>query len=113
MKKNLFPVFLSMVNTVFFLINIFQKISQLLFSILNNYSIYKLFTVIHTLMDTRKDTYPYLWCILNAGKDNDLSESTIRKGKPLSFHRPTHPQPFLTPLLPFPHAELAARLVQG
>lgn len=67
----------------FFLINICQKTSQLLFSILNNYSIYKLFTVTltHTLTDTRMDTYPYLWCIVDAGKGNDLSEPMRRKGK--------------------------------
>lgn len=83
MKKNLFPVFIHGQYCIFFLINICQKTSQLLFSILNNYSIYKLFTITltRTLIDTRMDTYPYLWCILNAGKGNDLSEPTRRKGK--------------------------------
>lgn len=57
MKKFISCVFIHVNAVFFFLINICQKISHLLFSILNNYSIYKLFTVILTHSRTRARTH--------------------------------------------------------
>lgn len=80
-KKFYFLSVLSTVNTVLLMQCICKekKQSQLLFSILNNYSIYKLFritnTQTHTLTDTLKYRYPYLWFIPNAGRGNESSQS--------------------------------------
>lgn len=71
-KKIYFLSVLSTVNTVFLMQYICKekkkKQLQLLFSILNNYNIYKLFritnTQTHTLTDTRKYIYSFLSLVL-------------------------------------------------
>ena len=92
-KKFISSVFYPL-SILYLWCNIFakKKQSQLLVSILNIYSIYKLFRITntqtrthtHTLTDTREYIYSYLWFILNAGRGKwILSEPMIRKGKPI------------------------------
>lgn len=88
-KQNLFLQCYIHCQYCTFWCNIFaKKQSRLLFSILNNYNIYKLFRITNT-----QNTYSqrhawvhvfFLWFILNAGKgDENFSEPMIRKGKPI------------------------------
>lgn len=121
-KKIYFLSVLSTVNTVFLMQYICKekkKQSQLLFSILNNYNIYKLFRITNTQTHTHthRHTQVHIFFlisgfILSAGRGNESFQSPwSEKGNPFSFLTPTFLEPWPVFFLPFPHAELIARLV--
>lgn len=99
-KKFISSVFYPL-SILYLWCNIFakKKQSQLLVSILNNYSIYKLFRITntqthaHTRSQTHRSTY--LWFILNAGRGNEYFQSPwSEKGNPFSFLPPTFLESF-------------------
>lgn len=117
-NKIYFLSVISTANTVFLMQYICKekKQSQLLYSILNNYNIYKLFRITNTQTHTPGDTRRYIysfsglhWMLVEAMKT--FQSPWSEKGNPFSFLTPTLLGPFVIFFLPFPHAELIARLV--
>lgn len=107
-KKFYFLSVLSTVNTVILMQYICKerkKQSQLLFSILNNYSIYKLFRITNTQTHTHSQTHASTYIlsdlgfILSAGGGNESCQSPWSEREPVSLPH-TYLPGIMTSVLP-------------